>query len=170
MELYILRHGIAVPRGTAGYPLDDRPLTDEGTRKFERAALGIIAVVPHPDLILTSPMKRALETAHITGRAFGTESNIEQCEELRPGKSVKNLLLYLVKFKNLERLMVVGHEPGMSAIASALLGSERAVVEFKKGALCRIDVPSLPLRNPGTLIWHLSPKHLRMIGKSENRK
>jgi phosphohistidine phosphatase len=166
MEVYILRHAIAVARGTAGYPHDDRPLTDEGVKKMERAAKGIIAVAPNPDLILTSPMKRALETARIAARAFGTESTIEPCEQLRPGKSVENLLLYLAKYKDLERLLLVGHEPGMSGIASALLGFDRALFDFKKGALCRIDVATLPPVNPGTLIWHLSPKHLRMIGRN----
>ncbi|MCI0707266.1 MAG: phosphohistidine phosphatase SixA [Ignavibacteriae bacterium] len=166
MEIYIVRHAIAVPRGTPGFPNDDRPLTEDGIQKMTRAARGIANLVPGMDLILTSPLQRAHETAKIVARALKMDNNVETCEQLLPGQSIKNLLLYLAKYKNMKRLMLVGHKPDTSAIASALLGFEKSSMDFKKGAICRIDVQALPPKQPGTLIYLLAPKHLRMIGKS----
>ncbi|HTP13531.1 MAG TPA: hypothetical protein VMM37_07865, partial [Bacteroidota bacterium] len=70
----------------------------------------------------------------------------------------------LSKYKGLGSIMVVGHEPDLGYLASSLLGSESSIVEFKKGALCAIEVSTLPPRGKGKLIWHLQPKHLRSLG------
>jgi phosphohistidine phosphatase len=166
MEIYIVRHAIAVPRGTPGFPNDDRPLTEDGILKMTRAAKGIANLVPGMDLILTSPLQRASETAKIIAQALKMDNNLESCDQLLPGQSVKNLLLYLAKYKNMKRIMLVGHEPDTSSIASALVGFDKPILDFKKGALCRVDVQALPPKQPGTLVYHLAPKHLRMIGKS----
>jgi phosphohistidine phosphatase len=163
MIVYILRHAIAVQRGTAGYPNDDRPLTDDGKDKMEKAAKGIAEIVDDVDAILTSPLIRAHDTARIAARALGAEQKIEVCKELLPGGSLKGLLAFLSKFKALNSIMLVGHEPDLGYVASALLGSEKPVVEFKKGALCAVEVSTLPPRSSGKLIWHLQPKHLRSL-------
>lgn len=165
MEIYILRHAIAVHRGTAGYPDDDRPLTEEGIGKMTRAAKGIAEIISDFDAILTSPLIRAYETAKITAKALDREDKIEICKQLLPGGSIKNLFSHLAKYKDRERILLVGHEPDLGYIASALIGSETSVIEFKKGSLCRIDVSDSPLKNPGKLIWHLTPKQLRQLGQ-----
>ena len=161
MFIYILRHAIAVQRGTLAFPNDDRPLTDDGKDKMRKAARGMTTVVDKVDVILTSPLVRAADTAKIAGEALSAEHAIEVCRELLPGASAKKLLLYLAKYKNLDSIMIVGHEPDLGYLASALLGSEQSIIEFKKGALCCIEVGSLPPRSPGTLVWHLQPKQLR---------
>ena len=161
MFLYILRHAIAVQRGTSGYPNDDRPLTEDGRDKMRKAARGISHVVENVDLILTSSLIRAHDTAKIAAEALGAEHKIEVCRELLPGSSARKLLLYLAKYKNLNHIMIVGHEPDLGYLASSLLGSERVIVEFKKGSLCCIEVSGLPPRGAGTLLWHLQSKHLR---------
>ena len=70
MKLLILRHAIAVPRGTPGIPDDERPLTAKGEQRFRRAARGLARIARRPDAILTSPLPRALRTAEIAGRAW----------------------------------------------------------------------------------------------------
>lgn len=161
MFVYILRHAIAVQRGTTAYPNDDRPLTDDGKEKMRKAARGIAKIIGKVDVILTSPLVRALDTAKIAAEVLGAEHEIEVCKELLPGASAKRLILYLAKYKNLDHIMIVGHEPDLGYLASALLGSEQSIIEFKKGALCCIELSSLPPRGAGTLLWHLQPKQLR---------
>jgi phosphohistidine phosphatase len=163
MLVYILRHAIAVERGTAGYPNDDRPLTEDGKEKMAKAAKGIAELVDDVDVILTSPLIRAHDTARIVARALGVEQKLEVCKDLMPGSSIKDLLSYLSKFKGLHSIMVVGHQPDLGYLASALLGSDESIVEFKKGALSAIEVSTLPPRSKGKLIWHLQPKHLRAL-------
>ena len=161
--VYILRHAIAVERGTTGYHNDDRPLTDEGKNKMAKAAKGIGKLVERVDVILSSPLVRAYDTAKIAAKALAAEQKLEVCTNLLPGTSVKNLLSYMSKFKGLESVMVVGHEPDLGLFASALLGAEDSIVEFKKGSLCAIEVSTLPPRSKGKLVWHLQPKHLRSM-------
>jgi phosphohistidine phosphatase len=163
MLVYILRHAIAVERGTAGYPNDDRPLTEDGKEKMAKAAKGSAELVDDVDVILTSPLIRAHDTARIVARALGVEQKLEVCKDLMPGSSIKDLLSYLSKFKGLHSIMVVGHQPDLGYLASALLGSDESIVEFKKGALSAIEVSTLPPRSKGKLIWHLQPKHLRAL-------
>jgi phosphohistidine phosphatase len=166
MELYILRHGIATARGFTVYPNDDRPLTEEGVRKMKCNAAGIAKLVPGFDVILTSPLKRAHETASITAEAVGSANALKVVEQLLPGKSVQDIFSVLMKFRNKRTVLLVGHEPNLSEFASHVIGCSTSSIELKKGALCRIDVNEIPLKIPGRLQWHLSPKQLRMIGKS----
>ena len=163
MFIYFLRHGIAVQRGAAGYPNDDRPLTDEGREKMRKGARGIATLVSTIDIILTSPLIRAHDTAKIAAEALGADHKVEVCKELLPGSSAKKLILYLAKYKNLDHVMIVGHEPDLGFLASALLGSGQSVIDFKKGAMCCIEVSGLPPHGTGTLHWHLQPKQLREL-------
>jgi len=159
--IYILRHAIAVQRGAAAYPNDDRPLTEDGQDKMRKAARGIARIIETLDIVLTSPLSRAADTAKIVAQEVGAEHKIELCKELLPGASAKKLLLYLGKYKTLNHILVVGHEPDLGYLASSLLGSEDSIIEFKKGALCCIEVSALPPKGPGTLVWHMQPKQLR---------
>ena len=163
MRVYLLRHAIAAERGSAAYADDDRPLTEEGKDKMGKAAKGMANLISDIDVILTSPLTRAHDTARIAGRALRAESKVQVCKELSSGSSVKNLMTYLSKFRSLNAIMLVGHEPDLGFIASHLLGSDGSFVEFKKGSLCCIEVSSLPPRSKGVLIWHLQPKHLRAL-------
>jgi phosphohistidine phosphatase len=126
-----------------------------------KAAKGIAKLVGDIDIIVTSPLARAHDTAKIAAEELGADHKIDVCNELLPGSSVKKLLLYLAKYKNQNRIMIVGHEPDLGYLASALLGSDRSIIEFKKGAMCCIEIASMPPRGAGTLHWHMQPKQLR---------
>jgi phosphohistidine phosphatase len=163
MLVYILRHGIAAQRGIKPYANDDRPLTKEGVEKMSKGAKGIMRVIDEIDVILTSPLVRAAETAKIVARALNVESKLQVCHELAPGSSLQHLLRYIAKFKKLRSMMIVGHGPDLAFFASALMGKKTAIIEFKKGSLCCIEVNTIPPRRGGKLLWHLAPKQLRQI-------
>jgi phosphohistidine phosphatase len=163
MLIYLLRHAIAAPRGIKPIPNDDRPLTEEGIEKMSKGAKGILRVVDEVDIVLTSPMARAVETARIVAKALHVESKLQVCHELAPGRSLNHLLTYMVKFKKLNSVMIVGHEPDLSYFASVLLGKKTSIIEFKKGSLCCIEVTMIPPRRDGKLLWHLTPKQLRLM-------
>jgi phosphohistidine phosphatase len=151
MEVYLLRHAIAVESGTPGYSEESRPLTPEGIEKMKNAARGIAELVPEFDLILTSPLVRARETAVVA-------------KELAPGATTRDTSSMLATYAKHERLLLVGHEPGLSRFATSLLGGDTSVLEFRKGALARIDLSPAAPREPGTLIYLLPPKVLRALG------
>ena len=163
MKVYILRHAPAVPRGTVAYAHDDRPLTDEGRKKMSKASKALAELAKDVEVILTSPLIRAHDTAEIAARALGMEDKLEICKELAPGMVTSELLSALGKYKSFSSILVVGHEPDLGYLASALLGSTTSVIELKKGAICCIEVSSLPPKKPGTLIWHLPPRMLRNL-------
>ena len=167
MHLYLLRHAIAVPRGTPGYPNDDRPLTEEGARRMERAAPGIARVVGRLDAILTSPLSRALDTARIAARALGCEERLQVCDALLPMAPQTELVAHLRGLSGAAGLMLVGHEPALGYFASSLLGAEDSVLEFRKGALCHLELSSMPPDRPAVLVGHFQPKHLRALARSE---
>ena len=163
MIIYLLRHAIAVEHGTVADPHDARPLTDDGKEKMAQAAKGIAKLVGSIDIIVTSPLVRALDTAKIVAKALGSDTKIEVCRSLAPGGVLKNTLLHLTKFKGLSSMMIVGHQPDLGYLASTFLGSDPSIIEFKKGALCAIEIAGLSSREKGKLLWHLQPKHLRAI-------
>jgi phosphohistidine phosphatase len=162
MQILLLRHARAVRRGALGYPGDDRPLTEQGVREITRASKGIARIVPDVDMIITSPLSRAVSTARIVRAAFGKEVPLKIWKSLLPDGETKRLFEELASLGTVERLMLVGHNPGMEAIAASLLGFTTPVVKFKKGSLCRIDVTGLPPTEPGHLIWHVTPKMLNL--------
>ena len=128
-------------------------------------AKGIGNVLGRVDVILTSSLIRAADTARMAATALKYKHKILNCKELLPDSAVNDLLQYLTKFKQDARVLLVGHEPGLGLIASALLGSGKPIIDLKKGAMCRIDVTGLPLKEPGKLVWHLAPKQLRSLSR-----
>ncbi|MFI5253608.1 MAG: phosphohistidine phosphatase SixA [Bacteroidota bacterium] len=163
MNLYLLRHAIAVPRGTPGYPNDDRPLTDDGRAKMVEAARGFRHIITDLELILTSPLIRARDTAIIASDAL-MKVPVEIFEPLSPNSSPSTVFSALGKFRRKERIMLVGHEPSLSTLSALLIGTSLPFIEFKKGGICRIDIDHVPPGGAGSLIWHLTPKILKRMG------
>jgi phosphohistidine phosphatase len=166
VELYILRHAKAVRRGSRFYPHDDRPLTSEWIRGMSRAARGIKRIVNVADLILTSPMKRAYQTALITAEALSCRKKLIVDSGLMPGSSPKKIIEALMKHKARGKVFVVGHEPDLSLLVSYILGAQGSCIHFKKGGLCRIDIFEKRRFRKGVLEWHLQPELLGRIGLS----
>ena len=163
MNIYLLRHAIAIERGTPGYPNDDRPLTEAGIEKMKKGAKGISRCIERPDAILPSPLKRALETAKIMAAELNAPGIVKTTDALLPGGAAKQLSDELAKYRSAEALLLVGHSPDLERIAATILGTPARLMEFKKGGICAIELDALPARRPGRLLWLLTPKQLRAI-------
>jgi|ERR1051326_820833 phosphohistidine phosphatase len=160
MEIYVLRHGIAVERGTSGYKKDsDRPLTKEGEEKLYPIAQAMLAMELKFDLILSSPYVRAAKTAEIVASEMDKEVTLT--EFLKPDSNALSLITQINDEKP-QRVLLVGHEPDLSRLISLLTtGHTAASIELKKGGLCKMSTEKLTFGQCATLNWLLTPKQLR---------
>jgi phosphohistidine phosphatase len=161
-KLYLIRHGLAEERGEAWPDDTSRPLSEEGMSRLRKEARGLLRLGVTLDLVLTSPLVRARQTADIVAGVFDTRPAIVVVESLAPAGSAQAVLGDLEKHARRTRIALVGHEPGIGELAARLAGSRQAFT-FKKGAICRIDLKSLPSAGPGTLRWFITPKILREL-------
>lgn len=161
MTLTIIRHAIAVPAGTEGIADDERPLTKKGRRRFAKAARGLAEICGRPDVLLTSPLPRASETADIAAEVWGGPAPIP--EPLLAHGSVDDIIALLARYAGEQQMVIVGHEPTVSALLARLLGS--AALDrfaFRKGGAAQVDVPGTPAEG-GRLQWFIRPKLLRAL-------
>jgi phosphohistidine phosphatase len=163
-ELYLVRHGLAEERGDAWPDDTKRPLTDEGISRMRKAARGLARLGVSVEVVLTSPLVRARQTAEILAGALDPRPSLVNVDSLAPDGAYASVVADLEKHARKTRLALVGHEPMIGEFAARLLGS-RHPIEFKKGAVCRIDIDDLPPAGPGDLRWMLTPKILRALKK-----
>jgi phosphohistidine phosphatase len=162
--IYLVRHAIAAP-ATAGMSDADRALTPEGQRKMQRIAAGLAHLGVAPDVVLSSPLRRAQETAAVVASVLLSESSVEIYPPLAPGHAADEVLKGLRPYRSMRDLMLVGHEPDMGLLASHLLTGSATLVPlpFKKGAVAAVQVDTIPPRAAGELLWFMTPKQLRAI-------
>jgi phosphohistidine phosphatase len=157
MEIYLLRHGIAEDRASSGRDADRR-LTDEGREKLRRVLERAHSAGVSPAVIISSPYKRAVETAEIAARELGYDRKILRVEALTPDSSPSRIWNEIREHRDEASVLLAGHEPLFSATVAWMLGSSHAMVEFKKGGLIRIDVEAFGAEPRGILQWMLTPK------------
>ena len=171
MEIYVLRHGSAVESEEWRGAERQRPLTDAGRAEMRQVARGLKWLGLAPDVILSSPYTRARETADAVGTAVGVL--VRPAAELAPGCDLNGLVAALAGISAPQppkSVLVVGHEPDLSALIGALIGRQGAAgVEMKKASCARVDVAltavsAQELAGRGTLIWLLRAKHLTRLG------
>lgn len=163
MRLLIVRHAIAVPRGTPGIPDDERPLTPAGEKRFRDAARGLAVAIPRPDVLLTSPLPRARRTAVLAARAWRRIK--PQNEDALAGGAFAEIAALLNEHRGADLVAIVGHEPDLSTLLARLVGTphdER--LTFKKGGAALVEVPG-PIEEGGVLLWYLTPRILRQLGR-----
>lgn len=167
MNLYFLRHGIAVDRADAGSADDrSRALTPKGIKRIHREAKGLKRLSLSFDQILSSPLERARQTAKIVAQGLQMEDRLEEIEQLSPDHSVRDLLLSLAAYADKKAILLVGHEPQLSHTVSFLLsGKAGANLQLKKGGLCCLEVDTKPPHRGALLQWSLAPKHLRLMAR-----
>ena len=166
MNLYFMRHGIAVDRADSGSGDRERQLTSKGIKRMNKAAKGLVTLSLSFDRILTSPLERARQTAKIVAQTLQLENRVEEVEQLSPEQSAQDLLRALVPYSDQKQILLVGHEPQLSNTISVLLsGTAGAEIRLKKGALCCLEVDGLPPKKNGVLHWALAPKHLRQMAR-----
>ena len=159
-ELYLIRHGVAEDRGEAWPDDTKRPLTEEGMTRLRRIARSLARLDVSIDVLLTSPLVRTRQTAEILAAAFEPQPAVVAVDALAPGGMQQAVLAELEKHTRKTRIGLVGHEPGIGELAAKLIGLRHAL-EFKKGAVCRIDVSALPPTAAASLRWFATPRMLR---------
>lgn len=164
LELYLVRHGVAALRGP-DFPDDaKRPLTTEGLARWRRAAEGLREFGVGLDIVVTSPLLRAHQTAEVLVSVLKPKPRLVTAEALAPGQKMAEVVAVIAKYaaaaRGASRIALVGHEPDIGDLAAKLLGA-KGDVEFKKGAMCRIDVDRAMPGGPGVLRWFLPPRALR---------
>ena len=159
MNLYIVRHAIAVERGTPGYEDDgQRPLTDEGRKKMKKITKGLHRLGIELDAILTSPYVRARDTAKILAERFDMTDRIFFSENLIPPGSFEALVFEIHEKYDLGNVALVGHEPMLSSLISWLMtGNTDARMTLKKGGVARLSSNTLHQDGRATLEWLLAP-------------
>jgi phosphohistidine phosphatase len=166
VRLLVVRHAIAEDREAfARSQRDDaaRPLTSDGRRKMERAAIGLVELVPDLDVLAASPFTRALQTAEIIAEAYGG-LRVERVPALAPGAGVDRVVEWLAALPVTGTVAAVGHEPDLGQLVCALLAdSNGPFLELRKGAACLLEFSGPVSRSAATLDWFLGPKHLRRI-------
>jgi phosphohistidine phosphatase len=167
MNIYLLRHGIAAPHGEGNQFNDaERPLTPEGITKMRQVSKGLKRLGVTFDIVASSSLLRAKETAEIVVDVLKFNGSIQLWDELAPGGSISKLMQKLQKYRNKDSVLLVGHQPDMGSLASSLiLGTDSVSLSFKKGGACCIQVNEFPPHYPGELVWMLTPKILGLIGK-----
>ncbi len=156
MEIYLLRHAIAENAGP-GQPDADRALTAEGRDKLRRVLRCARAAGVKPSAVLSSPYRRALETAAAAKEVLGCEGEIERIQALVPDASPYDLWEEIRSRKSEASILLSGHEPLMSSLAAFLLGAPALQLDMKKAALVRLDCARLGPHPQAILKWMITP-------------
>lgn len=168
MDLLVVRHGIAEERdafAASGRDDAERPLTAEGRRKLERAVRGLRRVVETVDLLATSPLARAVESAEVLRRAYAMPGMVE-LGELAPGADPAAFVRWLRRQRPRPVVAVVGHEPHLSRLVAHLLtGRREGFVALKKGGACLLRLGKAAAAGQAELVWLLTPGQLRRLGR-----
>ncbi len=168
MNLYFMRHGIAVERADSRHRSDDRSrqLTPKGIKRINKAAKGLVTLSLSFNRILTSPFERARETAKIVAQTLRSEDSLEEIQQLCPDQSVEDLLSSLSAYAADKEILVIGHEPLLSSTMSFLLSATGgAEIRLKKGGLCCLEIDGVPPKKRAVLQWALTPKQLRLLAR-----
>ena len=165
MQLLIVRHAIAEERETWA-PRDDslRPLTADGKKKMKESAKGLRALVPKLDVLATSPLTRAMQTAQILSKVYD-RSGPAVAEVLSPGQRPAAIVAWLRTQSAHKTVAVVGHEPGLGSLATWLCaGIERSFLDLGKGGACLVELAERIEAGEAMLAWVLRPSQLRRLG------
>lgn len=166
MMLYVVRHALAEDVSAGGD--EARHLTDAGRARTLKAAAGMRLLGLEFDLILTSPLARAVETAEIIANAYGSGLTPRVLVELATGVTPGDAVAALAPYGRNESVMIVGHEPQLSALVSILLTGERDAMHLRmrKGGCVALGLPASQI-SPGAaeLLWMMTQRQLRKLRK-----
>jgi phosphohistidine phosphatase len=161
-SVFLIRHGIAAERGDQWPDDTKRPLLPRGIARLRRSGDALAVLGVQFDVMLTSPLMRARQTAETLAARFSPPPPVRSVDSLAPGGSFASIVQDLAANARSGRVACVGHEPDLGELAARLLGT-KTPIEFKKGSICRIDFDDLPSSGTGRLRWFLSPRILRHL-------
>jgi phosphohistidine phosphatase len=168
MRLILIRHAKAGDRDAwhrAGKEDFDRPLTPAGKKQFKAAAKGLQKLVEKIDVLATSPLVRARQTAEIVFAAYRDRPEFLELEILSGEHPAAKLSQWLKSLnKHAEAVACVGHEPDLSHFAGYFAaGEEKEIVEMKKGGVCVIDFEAAIGAGKGRIVSVWGPKDLKRL-------
>jgi phosphohistidine phosphatase len=162
MQLYIVRHGIAIDREDPKSPSEaERYLTEEGVEKTKQVAKGLAAIGLHADLMVSSPYTRAMQTAAIFATALDyPKQKIRRSDALLPGADPGAFVREVAKEKNVSSVFCFGHAPHVDGLLAAAVGAQHHITSLKKAGVAFVELKRLSPPN-GQLVWLLTPKLVR---------
>lgn len=167
MDVLVVRHGVALDRVEAasqGVTDAERPLTADGQRRLKGVARGLSKRVPEVDVLLSSPLLRARQTAEILRERYRGLGCIES-EALLPDAEPQALAQVLNEHGSARVVAVVGHEPHLSGwVGWSLMGEQRSIVELRKGGACLLRFEGGLSAGGGRLHWLMTPALARRLG------
>jgi phosphohistidine phosphatase len=166
MQLFIVRHGIAIDREDPKCPADpERFLTEEGIEKTRQVAKGVAEVGAVPDLMISSPYLRAMQTAEIFAEELEySKQKIRKSDFLLPGAEPLQLFRELTKDKDESVVFVFGHAPHLDDLVATSLSTKHHISALKKAGVALVELRRL-VPPSGELVWLATPKLLRKAGK-----
>jgi phosphohistidine phosphatase len=167
MRVLLIRHAIAEDRDhfAQSNPDDNmRPLLPKGRKKMRTAVKGMLTLIPQLNLIVSSPLIRALETATLVHEHYH-EAQFIQLNALAPGQNAQEVTVWLQKQNKDATIALIGHEPDLGQLATWLLAGNNVepFVGFKKGAMMLLEFPYKVGAARAQLCWMLSSAHLRAL-------
>jgi len=167
MDVILVRHAKAGNRDPNSWPDDDeRPLTAEGQAEHRAVMRAAKKMGVKFDFLVTSPLKRARESADIVSSVYRWPEEPQVAAELGHGFSVAAVVKFLAKFPPTSRVALVGHEPDFSELATALIGGKTGLgLQIKKSGIAGIRFEGPAEVGAGTLLFLFKPSQLRKIGE-----
>jgi len=161
MIIYFLRHASAGEHLANPKKDEKRALDKEGIEQCGYVGRALAALEAQVDVIVSSPLKRATQTASLVGNEMGYEGKLQIETGLRPQATFSDFRKLVEKYARQEAIMVVGHNPNLSQFLGAIISDSgcEASVELKKGAVAKVEMR----RSTGTLQWCLTPKLVRAL-------
>ena len=176
LDLYLLRHGDAGKRMAvaAGGNTGDVPLTTVGREEIAIIARSVKALNLRFSAIVTSPLKRALQTAKIIAKVLAIENRLSVWNDLVPEGNRSKLYNKLNQYTRDSSVLMIGHEPYLSNIMYDLIFQKNRVnqlgrISLKKAGLAKIRVISLTPNVSGELRWLLTPRILKLLEKGSSK-
>jgi phosphohistidine phosphatase len=161
MIVYFLRHASAGDPFVNAKKDEKRALDKEGIEQCGYVGRALAAIEAQVDVIVSSPLKRATQTASLVGNEMGYEGKLQIENALRPEATLADFRKLIEKYSRQESIMVVGHNPNLSQFLGSIVSDSgcEASIDLKKGAVARVEMR----RTSGTLHWCLTPKLLRTL-------
>ncbi len=161
MIVYFLRHASAGQHKSDPAKDEKRPLDKDGIEQCGQIGRALAAIDVHVDAIISSPLKRATQTASLVGNEIAFEGKLTLDKSLRPEGNFEQFREMLRKYAKAEAVMVVGHNPSLSEFLSLTISdrSSESAVDLKKGAVARVEMDN----KSSALQWCLTPKLVRAI-------
>jgi phosphohistidine phosphatase len=168
MIIYFLRHANAGEKRADPVKDEKRPLDKDGVLQCRYIGALLAALDVQVDQIISSPLKRATQTASLVGNDIGFDSKLQLSDSLRPSATFEDFRELVHACAKYEAIMVVGHNPNLTDFVSQIVtnGGSRKSIELKKGGIARVDYS--PKRS--VLNWMVTPRLARALYGSAHSK